>query len=88
MTDTKNSEATAAVDETVEAKPAAPFMSVLKGNPTPQETATLAVLFAGMANSAAAEEDKGPHNNWGRLEEGFHQPKNYLPGQFLNVSFY
>lgn len=87
MTDTKNPEATAAA-EAADAKPATPFLSVLKGNPTPQETATLAVLFAGMANSAAAEEDKGPRNNWGRLEEGFHQPKNHLPGQFLNVTYY
>lgn len=84
MTDSTNTP----VSEDAAAAPAAPFMSVLKGNPTPAQTATLALLFAGMANAAGAEEDKGPRNQWGRLEEGFHQPHQYVPGTFRNVHFY
>lgn len=84
MTDSTNTPAS----EDAAAAPAAPFMSVLKGNPTPAQTATLALLFAGMANATGAEEDKGPRNHWGRLEEGFHQPHQYVPGTFRNVHFY
>ncbi|OHQ78486.1 acyl-CoA carboxylase epsilon subunit [Corynebacterium sp. HMSC073H12] len=86
MTDSTNTPASEGKDEA--AAPAAPFMSVLKGNPSDAETATLALLFAGMAAAGGAPEDRGPRNNWGRLEEGFHQPHQYVPGTFRNVHFY
>ena len=70
------------------AAPAAPFMSVLKGNPTPEQTATLALLFAGMANASGAKDDSGPRNDWGRHEERFRRPQHYVPGTFRNVHFY
>ena len=75
--------------ETTEAPaPAAPFMRVLKGNPTDAQTATLALLFAGMANGAGVAEDKGPRNDWGRLEERFNQTHEYVPGTFRNLHFF
>ena len=86
MTDSTNTPASEGKDEA--AAPAAPFMSVLKGNPSDAETATLALLFAGMAAAGVAPGDRGPRNNWGRLEEGFHQPHQYVPGTFRNVHFY
>ena len=86
MTDSTNTPASEGKDEA--AAPAAPFMSVLKGNPSDTETATLALLFAGMAAAGGASEDRGPRNDWGRLEEGFHQPHQYVPGTFRNVHFY
>lgn len=86
MTDSTNTPATEGKDEA--AAPAAPFMSVLKGNPSDAETATLALLFAGMAAAGGASEDRGPRNDWGRLEEGFNQPHQYVPGTFRNVHFY
>lgn len=62
MTDSKNTPATE--DKDAATAPAAPFMSVLKGNPSDAETATLALLFAGMAAAGGAPEDRGPRNNW------------------------
>ena len=86
MTDSRNTPAPE--DKDAAAAPAAPFMSVLKGNPSEAETATLALLFAGMAAAGGASEDHGPRNDWGRLEEGFNQPHQYVPGTFRNVHFY
>ncbi|MDO5030518.1 MAG: acyl-CoA carboxylase epsilon subunit [Corynebacterium sp.] len=86
MTDSNNTPATEEKDAA--AASAAPFMSVLKGNPSDAETATLALLFAGMAAAGGAKEDHGPRNDWGRLEEGFNQPHRYVPGTIRNVHFY
>ena len=66
-----------------------PFLTVLSGNPTPQQTAALTVLFAGLANGAAAASGPtGPRNQWGRYEDGFHRPTSYSPSSFMNVQFY
>ncbi len=72
----------------VDQKPAKPFLSVVKGNPTDAEVATLTVLFAGMAAGAADEGPKGPQNQWGRLEDRLQQPLSFSPGSFLNVQYY
>lgn len=68
--------------------PKAPFLKVLKGNPTDSQVATLAVLFAGMANAAADTGPKGPRNQWGSLDERLQKPMSYNPGSFQNVQFY
>ncbi|MEJ6019900.1 acyl-CoA carboxylase subunit epsilon [Corynebacterium sp. H113] len=88
MTDTNATEAT--TDTAAEEKPKAPFFTVVKGNPTPAEAATLAVLFAGMANAAAnADTDKGPRNDWGALGSGFqNNTRSYNPAVFRNVAYY
>ncbi|WP_448852051.1 acyl-CoA carboxylase subunit epsilon [Corynebacterium sp. 335C] len=83
MTDQNTTEAGAP-----EAEAKKPFLTVLSGNPTPQETAALTVLFAGMANGAADSGPTGPRNLWGRYEDGFHRPSSYNPSSFMNVQFY
>lgn len=75
-------------ETTDRAAPAKPFLTVVSGNPTPQETAALTVLFAGMANGAADTGDKGPRNLWGRYEDGFHRPTAYNPSSFMNLQYY
>lgn len=68
--------------------PSAPFLTVLSGNPTDAQVATLAVLFAGMASGAADSGPTGPRNQWGNLDERLQQPLSYSPGSFQNVQFF
>ncbi|NKY50576.1 acyl-CoA carboxylase subunit epsilon [Nocardia vermiculata] len=52
---------------TAPAAPAAPAIRILKGSPTDEEIAALVTVFAAAAaNSAAAPQDQGPVDNWGR----------------------
>lgn len=89
MTD-NDTDTTAAAENAAEKEAAkAPFLRVLKGNPTDAQVATLAVLFAGMANAAADAGSTGPRNRWGNLDERLQQPlSSYSPGSFRNLQFF
>ncbi|MDY0114229.1 MAG: acyl-CoA carboxylase subunit epsilon [Corynebacterium sp.] len=87
MTDNAN-DTTATENAEAQEAPKAPFLKVVKGNPTDAQVATLAVLFAGMANGAADVGPKGPRNQWGNLDERLQQPLSYSPGSFQNVQFF
>ncbi|WP_295626629.1 acyl-CoA carboxylase subunit epsilon [uncultured Corynebacterium sp.] len=85
--DTTATDSAADAGENAEATKA-PFLKVVKGNPTDAQVAALAVLFAGMANGAADAGPKGPRNQWGNLEDRLQQPLSHSPGSFQNVQFF
>lgn len=66
---------------------AKPFLTVINGSPTPEETAALATLFASLASAADAAA-KGPRNEWGRFEDKFQNTSSFNPSSFQNVRYY
>lgn len=71
-------------------KPQKPFLTIVKGNPTDVEVATLTTLFATMASNAAAASSniERERNLWGNVSERLQRPATYNPSAFRNVSFY
>lgn len=68
-----------------------PFLQIVSGNPTDQEVAALTVVFAGLANAAAAQQmvsASKDRNNWGNLDERLSRPNTFNPSAFQNVNFF
>ncbi|WP_027019938.1 acyl-CoA carboxylase subunit epsilon [Corynebacterium sputi] len=78
---------TDSTDSSTDAAEAKPFLTVINGSPTPEETAALATLFASMASAAEAAA-KGPRNEWGRFEDKFQNTSSFNPSSFQNVRYY
>jgi len=68
------------------AAPAAPFLKVVKGDPTPQELAALVgVLTAAGGNGGTPE--KGPRNQWGNPVDKLRPATGLSPDMFYNLRF-
>ncbi|ALC05168.1 hypothetical protein CDES_03580 [Corynebacterium deserti GIMN1.010] len=67
-----------------------PFLQVVSGNPNDAEVAALTMVFAGLAQAAAAEQatQSRDRDNWGNLDERLSRPTTFNPSAFQNVNFF
>ena len=63
----------------------APFLRVVRGNPSDEELAALVAVVASAAGtSGGTTADAGPRDDWGRPEDGL-RPIWGAPGSFTNL---
>ena len=67
----------------------APFLRVVKGDPTPQELAALTAVLstAGGAGDDGSAPDKGPRNLWGNPVDKLRPSTGLSPNMFYNLRF-
>ncbi|SIR81325.1 acyl-CoA carboxylase subunit epsilon [Williamsia sterculiae] len=72
---------------TPDAPAAAPFLRVVRGNPSDEEVAALVSVIAAAASSTAPEPPKPPRDLWGSAESRLRNGDGLSPNVFLNAGY-
>lgn len=65
-------------------QPERPFLQVVKGNPTDEETAALTVVLAAAAGNGGGTPEPEVRNDWGNYEERLRRPWG-MPTSFTHL---
>lgn len=74
-------------DKDATAAPAAPFLKVVKGNPTPQELAALVGVLTAAGGGNGGTPERRPRNLWGNPVDQLRPSTGLSPDMFYNLRF-